>query len=118
MIRFKNINIWLRRLLFFIVLSLFTDMVCFSQTGTIQTDSTKISQKKTESGEVKQAQNKNQNQGSSQKAADSKSVKQVKNAKPDMSKAKGARPNIVRPSGSAIPKGAGKPGGVKRMGGR
>ena len=46
-------------------------------------------------------------------------VKQVKGGRPDMSKAKGARPPmIVRPSGSGIPKGVGKPGGAGRKGGR
>jgi hypothetical protein len=46
-------------------------------------------------------------------------VKQVRGRRPDMSKARGARPPmIVRPSGSGIPKGAGKPGGVGRKGGR
>ncbi|OFY67398.1 MAG: hypothetical protein A2V64_13610 [Bacteroidetes bacterium RBG_13_43_22] len=112
MITIKNIRSGLNWILFFAVLLFFSDMVCFAQTGGIQTDSTKISQDKTQS----QAQNKNQ--GNNQKTVNGKAVKQVKSAKPDMSKAKGARPNIVRPSGSAIPKGAGKPGGVKRMGGR
>jgi len=128
MIKLKNIKILLQRILFFSVLLFFAEMVCFSQTPKTQSDSTKISQKKTESGEADQNQNKtqtqtqsqvqNKNQGNSQKAANGKVVKQVKSAKPDMSKAKGARPNIVRPSGSSIPKGAGKPGGVKRMGRR
>ena len=49
----------------------------------------------------------------------SQTVKQVKGARPDMSKARGARPpSISRPSGSGIPKGIGKPGGVGRKGGR
>ena len=48
-----------------------------------------------------------------------KTVKQVKGGRPDMSKAKGARPPmIVRPSGSGIPRGVGKPGGAGRKGGR
>jgi hypothetical protein len=48
-----------------------------------------------------------------------KAVKQVKGSRPDMSKAKGARPPmIVRPSGSGVPKGVGKPGGAGRKGGR
>lgn len=48
-----------------------------------------------------------------------KSVKQVKSGRPDMSKARGARPPlIVRPSGSGIPRGAGKPAGVGKKGGR
>ena len=48
-----------------------------------------------------------------------KGIKQVRSARPDMSKARGARPPFVtRPSGSGIPKGAGRPGGVKGPGGR
>ncbi len=46
-------------------------------------------------------------------------ARQVRGSRPDMSKARGARPPvIVRPSGSGIPKGAGKPGGAGRYGGR
>jgi|GEM_PF-419518 hypothetical protein len=46
-------------------------------------------------------------------------VKRVRAGKPDMSRARGARPPmIVRPSGSGVPKGIGKPGGVGRHGGR
>lgn len=45
------------------------------------------------------------------------SVKQVKSARPDMSKSRGARPpDIVRPSGSRIPKGVGRPAGAGRHG--
>jgi hypothetical protein len=45
------------------------------------------------------------------------SVKQVKSARPDMSKSRGARPpDIVRPSGSRIPKGVGRPAGAARHG--
>ena len=48
-----------------------------------------------------------------------KTVKQVRGSRPDMSRAKGARPPmIVRPSGSGVPKGVGKPGGAGRKGGR
>lgn len=47
-----------------------------------------------------------------------KVVKQVRSARPDLSKMKGARPNIVRPTGSSMPKGIGKPGGAKRPAGR
>jgi len=50
---------------------------------------------------------------------ESTQVKQVKGSKPDMTKAKGARPPyIVRPSGAGMPKGAGKPGGAIRPGRR
>ena len=53
-----------------------------------------------------------------QKSANKKgSVKQVKSARPDMSRSHGARPpDIVRPSGSRIPKGVGRPGGAMRRG--
>ncbi len=124
MARFKNIRIFLRSILIFTVLLLFTNMVCFSQTGTVLPDSSKISLKSRETGEMNQnkeqakTQAQNKSQGNAQKPANANAVKQVKSAKPDMSKAKGARPNVVRPSGSAVPKGAGKPGGIKRMGGR
>jgi hypothetical protein len=40
-------------------------------------------------------------------------AKRIRSGRPDMSKARGARPPlVVRPSGSGIPKGAGKPGGA------
>jgi hypothetical protein len=46
-------------------------------------------------------------------------VKQIKGSKPDMSKARSARPPyIVRPSGSGMPVGAGKPGGAIKPGRR
>lgn len=126
MSRIKNINIWLCRISFFTVLLFITDIVCFSQSGSIQTDTTKASQKINESAEATQTQTQtqsqtqimDQNQPDVQKAASGKAIKQVKSAKPDMSKARGARPNIIRPSGSNIPKGAGKPGGARRIGGR
>jgi hypothetical protein len=44
-------------------------------------------------------------------------VKQVKSARPDMSKSRGARPpDIVRPSGSRMPKGVGRPAGAMKHG--
>jgi len=125
MARFKNIKIILRSILILTVFLFFANLVCFSQSGTTLPDSSKISLKSSETGEMNQnkvqakTQAQNKNQGNAQNnAANANAVKQVKSAKPDMSKAKGARPNIVRPSGSAVPKGAGKPGGIKRMGGR
>jgi hypothetical protein len=48
-----------------------------------------------------------------EKTPDPVKVKQVKSSRPDLTKANGARPpTIVRPSGSGIPKGVGKPGGA------
>lgn len=46
-------------------------------------------------------------------------IKKVTSARPDWSKARGARPaSVERPSGSRIPKGAGRPGGAKGPGRR
>ena len=60
------------------------------------------------SGDNRQSQN-------ADKKADG--AKQVKSARPDMSKSRGARPpDIVRPSGSRIPKGVGRPAGAGRHG--
>lgn len=57
--------------------------------------------------------------GNSQNAAGSKSIKQVKGARPDMSRARSARPpSVVRQSGSGMPRGMGKPGGATRHGRR
>lgn len=44
-------------------------------------------------------------------------IKQVRSGNPDISRARSARPqSVVRPAGSAIPKGIGRPGGAKSMG--
>jgi hypothetical protein len=60
------------------------------------------------------ADNNKQDQNSGNKKG---SVKQVKSARPDMSRSRGARPpDIVRPSGSRIPKGVGRPAGAVRRG--
>jgi hypothetical protein len=64
-------------------------------------------------------QEKNKKKMKKEEGDESSQVKQVKGSKPDMSKAKGARPPyIVRPSGAGMPKGAGKPGGAVRPGRR
>lgn len=133
--RNKNIKIWLPRLLLLTLFLVFAKISSFSQVPTGQSDTTQIIQAQTQEQAQEQAQTreeaqargeaqvqekvKNQNQGEVQKPEVGKTIKQVKrSARPDMSKAKGARPNIVRPAGSKIPKGVGKPGGMKRLGGR
>lgn len=59
---------------------------------------------------------KNQTQA---RASENGQVKKVTSARPDMSKAKGARPgSIVRPAGSRLPKGVGRPGGAPGRGRR
>lgn len=58
-------------------------------------------------------------QSQAARGRNSGNVKKIKSGRPDMSKARGARPpSVVRPSGPSIPKGVGKPGGVGRKGGR
>lgn len=75
-------------------------------------------------GTTVQSGNQNSNrpenkQVGSQNGQRNKEIKKIKSSHPDMSKAKGARPpEIVRPSGSRMPKGIGKPGGPAKRGGR
>ena len=109
------------KILFFIILFLFTGHICLAQDLFQQRDTLQLMIKKNQSaGEVKE-QNKNENinkqGGNLGNNNATRTVKQVKGARPDMSKAKGARPPvIVRPSGSRIPKGVGRPAGAGRSG--
>lgn len=65
-------------------------------------DATGTNRMQNGTGEVKQA---------------TREVKRIRNGRPDMTRAAGARPpSIVRPSGSGVPKGMGRPGGVRRGG--
>ena len=115
------------RTLFFAIIFVFSATISYSQQVKAASDSTGTVQKKTDTEQSVQNQNMNQNrnqgevkgQGNRQDPAKGNQVKKVNSAKPDWSKAKGARPNIVRPSGSGVPQGAGKPGGAgKFRGGR
>lgn len=104
----------------------------FSQTAVQSGDTLRIRQQKMEQqkeqqkeqeklrqGNQGQVQAANANASGQANGQAGKAVKQVKGSRPDMSKAKGARPPmIVRPSGSGVPKGVGKPGGAGRKGGR
>jgi uncharacterized protein HemX len=92
----------------------------FSQTNTLKVDSLRLKEKQLETAANANEQSAKGNAyGQANGKNATKAVKQVKAGRPDMSKAKGARPPmIVRPSGSGIPKGIGKPGGVGRKGGR
>lgn len=91
-----------------------------SQATTQKTDSLQLKAQQAETALQADEQNARANaRGQANRNEAAKKVKQVKARRPDMSKARGARPPmIVRPSGSGIPKGAGKPGGVGRKGGR
>ncbi len=108
-----------------IILSIFLVLAgknCFAQSVPIQADTVKVNIQDPGQDNASQSINNNTERGNQNRKAENKgaarSVKQVKSAKPDMSRAKGARPNIVRPSGSGIPKGVGKPAGAGRPGGR
>ncbi|MBN2666220.1 MAG: hypothetical protein JXR67_06900 [Bacteroidales bacterium] len=105
----------------------------FSQTAVQSGDTLRIRQQQLEQQKEQQKEQEKLRQGEQQGQVQAgsgnangqangkavKAVKQVKGSRPDMSKAKGARPPmIVRPSGSGVPKGVGKPGGAGRKGGR
>ena len=93
------------------VLLIFGANMCYSQTAIKMADSTQNNKTSTKTESRKQNR-------FGQKADGSDAVKQVNGARPDMSKARGARPpDIVRPSGSGVPRGMGKPGGARRRGG-
>ena len=88
-----------------------------------QTDTLQLKSKKSESNvdakEYGDKENDNKQAGSTGKSVGSQTVRQVRGGRPDMGKARGARPPIiVRPTGSGIPRGVGKPGGAGRYGGR
>jgi len=105
------------KILFISGLLIFAENTCLPQSPGTPTDTTRVSQNQNQN--QNQTQTQTQTQTQKQNQAGNQGVKQVKSARPDMTKAKGARPsNIVRPSGSAIPKGVGKPGGAGRFGGR
>jgi hypothetical protein len=108
------------KIFLFVVLSIFFGGRSFAQGSIQQADTVKIKQKETGSSLKKDGKNSDSGKNK-QKAADqktgSKGIKQIKGARPDMSKARGARPpDIERPSGSRIPKGVGRPGGAMKPG--
>jgi hypothetical protein len=60
-----------------------------------------------------------QNRGSGTGQGNRSSLKRINSARPDMTRMRNARPpDILRPSGSLLPRGIGKPGGALRPGGR
>jgi hypothetical protein len=137
-IKSKNIMKKLYKIIFFAFLIIIPARICISQVVTVNTDTSKISQQENnDSRSLKQDQgqnktkagqqgnnantntNTNTNANANANANGNQSVKQVKGARPDMSKARGARPpSVVRQSGSGVPKGIGKPGGAMKRGGR
>lgn len=108
------------KIVFIVVLMMFAGLKGYSQTVIQKVDSLRLREKQGQSAVDANQQNAKGNAyGQSTGNNAVKAIKQVRGGRPDMSKAKGARPPmIVRPSGSGIPKGVGKPGGVGRKGGR
>jgi len=105
------------KVFFVILIFLSAGHTGLAQIGSLQKDT--ITMKKTESNADSKEQDKkgSDNMQSGKIENNGGSIKQVKSARPDMSKARGARPpDIIRPSGSRIPKGVGKPAGVGRPG--
>ncbi len=113
----------LQKILFIAAFSGFAITICSAQNVTAAGDTAKIIQKKAETKEITNNQRQNGNinkeQANTRNNASNKGIKQVKSARPDMSKARGARPpQIERPSGSRIPRGVGRPGGAIKPGKR
>lgn len=109
------------KIFFVVAIIIFTDRTSFAQTISQQYDTLNLKLNKTESTDNTENQNtKEVNNNQADKGnnnQESQSVKQVKTARPDMSKARGARPpDIVRPAGSRIPNGIGRPAGAVRPG--
>lgn len=111
------------KILFVIVFFLFAGNISLAQVGSLQKDTLLLKVKKAESTSNAKEQNitesDNKQSGKVENSGGSHAIKQIKGARPDMSKARGARPpDIVRPSGSRIPQGMGRPGGAIRPGRR
>jgi hypothetical protein len=103
----------LRNIIIICVLMLFAGHKGIAQSNTQQIDTLKLKEMNSQSAGNEQNAKENGNSFGNQ------TVKRVRSGRPDMTKARGARPpSIVRPSGSGIPKGVGKPGGAGRKGGR
>jgi predicted kinase len=108
----------LKFLIIICVLMLFVGHKGFAQAGTQQADTLKLKDLKSQS-----AGNEQNTKGNGDRQTVNRygyqAAKRVRSGRPDMTRARGARPpSILRPSGSGIPKGVGKPGGAGRKGGR
>ena len=116
------------KILIILILILAAGQKGFTQTTISGADSLKLRNAKLQSAESTNDQatqsNMNRQQGNAGKPQSgnkntSQTVKRIKGGRPDMTKARGARPPmVVRPSGSGMPKGVGKPGGAGRKMGR
>jgi hypothetical protein len=111
------------KILFIILPVLFTGFTSLAQVKSQQKDTLRVVVNNKEStGNEKRQDNKEtktQQSGKYDNNAGSQEIKKLKTARPDMNKARGARPpDIVRPSGSRIPRGMGRPGGANMPGKR
>lgn len=126
MYRFYNINESMKKfthiLLIISIMALSAGAVS-AQEVRVSSDTTKV-RTQTEAQNQSQAQEQNQEQVKTQaqvkaQGSNASGIKKITSARPDWSKARGARPaSVERPSGSRIPKGVGKPGGAKGPGKR
>lgn len=110
----------LRLIIIIFVLMLLAGQNGIAQSDFGQIDSMKLKEQKRESaanGNDQNAKGNGKNKAGNRDG--NQTTKQVRSGRPDMTRARGARPpTIVRPSGSGIPKGVGKPGGAGHKGGR
>jgi hypothetical protein len=108
----------LGKIIIICVLILFAGHKGFAQSSIQQADTLKLKEQKSQSaGNEQNAKGKENSQNGNRYGY--KTAKRVRSGRPDMTRARGARPpSIVRPSGSGIPKGVGKPAGAGRKGGR
>ena len=96
--------------IFIVVILIFPANSAFAQVP----DSVSLNHdKKTTAKDRKNDDNANQPQQKDNRQNQNTTIKQVKGARPDMSKSRGARPPYIeRQAGSGIPRGIGKPGGA------
>ncbi len=111
------------KIFFFVILLIFSGYTCYAQSTIQQADSVRLNQKKGESSASTNDKvtkyNSDKPDAINQKSNGKQAIKQVKGARPDMSKSRGARPPYIeRQPGAGIPKGIGKPGGAFKPGRR
>jgi len=110
-----------RKIFLIVALFIFSVYASFAQSELVKKDTLSLNKKKTEQAvkgdEQKVKKTTGKQAETANKGTGSQGIKQVKGARMDMSKARGARPpDIIRPGGSRIPKGVGRPGGAIRPG--
>ena len=111
------------KIFFFVILLIFSGHFIYAQNKLQQADSLKLTLKKGKSSAGSKDKvtkfDREKPDAKSQKSNGKQVVKQVKGARPDMSKRRGARPPYIeRQPGTGIPKGIGKPGGAIKPGKR